>query len=265
LLAFLNQTDSNGFASFENGADSAVVTSSGVLNLTGLQQTAPADPNNPSDLTAPSKSMLKLAVQVRGQSVLESHGFSVAAIPVDFESSTPAHYETKILIGMRVNWNLQSDSGNVSDLDSVEESEVVALGERSGVLRYILTLGHSGYFTTSFVIHDFDRHLIPKLLLDFDKDGGIEVDQAFEFRDARTGASDVAIPSSGFIIRQDYYEKLHTHQWFLTTTKAGAPVTIGNISTDAGVIVPPPFLTLTEKIEKQFVKHLFIQLNIFLQ
>lgn len=255
-LTFLNQTVSNGFAAFENGAEAAVVTSSGMLNLTGLQQTAPADANNPANLSAPNASKIQLVVQVRGQNTLESHGFSVAAIPINFQCSNPVAVEKKSGIGMTVIWNLQSDSGTVADLGALEESERVAVVETSGPLRIVGTILHSSYEPTSVTNGDVDSHTISEYLLDLRSDATIEVDQLFVFEDARTGTSGVAIPNSGFIIRQDFHQNVRTHRWFLTTTKAGAPTTIEKTSTEAGLIVPPPFLTVTEKIKNQFLKHL---------
>ena len=255
-LTFLNQTDSNGFAAFENGAESAVITSSGVLNLTGLQQTAPADANNPANLSAPNKSNLQLAVQVRGQDALVSHGFSVAAIPINFQCSNPHILASKSGIGMTVTWNLHSDSGSVSDLDAVEESEVITIGERSGQFIFVGVIRPSTYEPTKDTNGDTDTHSIAQFLVHVKLfDSSVEFDQLFKFEDARTGAIDIPISNSGFIIRMDFHRNNHTRRWFLTTTKAGSPVTIGKLNTEAGLIVPPPFLTVTEKIKNQFLKH----------
>jgi hypothetical protein len=259
-LTFLNQTESNGYASFENGSTSAVVTSTSVVNLTGLQQTAATGFFIPlgslSTVSIPvnvgnNAGQLMLAVDVRDQNTLVSKGFSVAAIPVNFICSNPRIYTgDRLHKGMVVEWGLESDSGNIQDLNAVDVTEVVKTVEATGRLRYS-PLSTSTWFPAARFVPGvyFDRHLVPTLFY-IRRDESSEQDQAFEFRDTRTGANDISMPNSGFIIRQDIYKRLGSRQLMLTTTKAGAPVTVDGISTEAGFTSPTMLLTVTQRVRR---------------
>jgi probable HAF family extracellular repeat protein len=260
-LSFLNQSDNNGFAAFENGAQSDTITSTGTVNLTGLQQTAATGFFIPlgslSTLSIPVNvgeyaSQLMLAVDVRGQETIASNGFSVAAIPLNLVISKPRTYTAdRFHKGMVVDYGWESDSGNIADLDAVDMTEVVKTVEATGRLWFApldtSTWSNAAGFRPGVY---YDSHTVPVVFIRPDESS--EQDQAFEFRDTRTGANYMAMPNSGFIIRQDIYENKHTHKLFLTTTKAGAPVTVSGITTDAGLTSPTPFLTITQRVRRLF-------------
>jgi hypothetical protein len=94
-----------------------------------------------------------------------------------------------------------------------------------------------------------DRHTITKWNAYVISNETIIFDQAFEFKDARTGATDVSMPNSGFMITQAIRFNNKAHKITLTTTKSAVPVTIGRIRTGPGFTFPTTHLTVTQTVK----------------
>jgi hypothetical protein len=62
--------------------------------------------------------------------------------------------------------------------------------------------------------------------------GYIESVQGFKFKDARSGAADIGVAHSGFMITRT--AEVVGAKTFLTTSKAGAATTVSGISVAAG-------------------------------
>jgi hypothetical protein len=101
----------------------------------GGTQTAPGSGGN-----------LRLEARVRGQAVIQSKGFSVAAIPLKFKDTFLGSVNTDIDLGLLVQDSWISDSGAVADLDQVQLREQVQEAPgATGTLRG-LPLHTSGWF-----------------------------------------------------------------------------------------------------------------------
>ncbi|HEX3476135.1 MAG TPA: hypothetical protein VHT91_14015, partial [Kofleriaceae bacterium] len=87
-----------------------------------------------------------------------------------------------------------------------------------------------GYLPANVSPHGVDSHGAPVALVT--GAGYIESVQGFKFKDARSGAADIGVAHSGFMITRTA-EVVGT-KTFLTTSKAGAATTVSGISVAAG-------------------------------
>jgi len=208
-----------------NGNVTAPITSSGSVTISGVTQTAPT-----SGYTAGNAGQLLLTLQVHGQDTIQSNGFSVAAIPVNW-SITFNRLVTGSRRGIVVTNFWQSDSGVLGDLDAVERSEVVEYLPGTGIFATPLGALNSGYIDATLGSVT-DTHSFPTALLT--GTGVQDANQAFEFRDQRTGAQDVPAPNSGFLIERNVFRDPITGALMITTSKMGMAVTALGISVTAG-------------------------------
>ena len=225
-LAVTGQNASTGTVTI-NGNDTQDLTSSSSVNLSGGTQTAPT-----AGYTAGNAGNLMLTVRVRGQDTAQSAGFSVAAIPVNWSIALPSNsLVTGSRRGIRVINSWKSDSGVLGDLGAVERSEVVEYLPGTGIFTVPPGALNSGYIDATLGSAT-DTHSVSTALLT--GTGVQDANQAFEFRDQRTGAQDVPAPNSGYRIERNVFRDPITGALMITTSKMGMAVTALGISVTAG-------------------------------
>lgn len=199
-----------------NGAATVDVTASTAVNLRGTTQTTPGNAGN-----------LHLVAEQGGARLATSNAFSVSAIPQNF-SITFNSLVTGARRGIRVNNHWESDSGVVADLDQAERSEQVEYGAGTGIFAGVTGV-NSGYLPA----HNpprVDRHSIAAAALT--GAGTLTANQTFIFRDHRTGAADIPVRNSGFLIERRATPFLGVV--LFTTSKSGAAVTANGFASAAG-------------------------------
>jgi outer membrane protein OmpA-like peptidoglycan-associated protein len=199
-----------------NGAATVDVTASTAVNLRGTTQTTPGNAGN-----------LHLVAEQGGGRLATSNAFSVSAIPQNF-SITFNSLVTGARRGIRVNNHWESDSGVVADLDQAERSEQVEYGAGTGIFAGVTGV-NSGYLPA----HNpprVDSHSVGTALLT--GAGTLTANQTFIFRDHRTGAADIPVRNSGFLIARRATPLFGVV--FFTTSKSGAAVTANGFASAAG-------------------------------
>jgi uncharacterized repeat protein (TIGR03803 family) len=244
-LTVVGQDAINGTVNID-GNPTENLTSSAKVRLFGGIQTSPGSADN-----------LQLALQVRGQVTIRSDGFSVAAIPLNYsddELLVLRHF-TVTGRGFRVQGTWDSDSGVIADLDQVHISEAVEYPLGEGLFRVPPEPKNSKYLpgTSSGTPDAVDNIVVPLsditgLLKAFPgvKDGFQEALQTSKFVDDRTGAFDVPMQKSGYLITRAVYPD--NGILYITTTLAGEATTANGISSDAGATMPSP-ISETQPVE----------------
>jgi hypothetical protein len=201
-----------------DGAATKTMSASGALILHGTAQTDPG-----------SGGTLALVAKVGTDEIGKSNAFTICAIPTTV-SVAFSGLITGTKRGIKMTTSNDSDSGSVADLDKVQMSEMVKYQNGTGCFAGISSGNNSGYLPANASPHGEDSHSTPASLLT--GPGHIESVQAFKFKDLRSGATDIGVAHSGFMITRTA-EVVGTKK-FLTTSKAGAATTVSGITVAAG-------------------------------
>jgi hypothetical protein len=201
-----------------DGAATKTMNASGAVRLRGTAQTAPG-----------SAGTLSLVAKVGTDEIGRSNAFTICAIPATV-SVAFGGLITGSERGIKMTTSNDSDSGAVADLDQIQMSEMVKYQNGTGCFAGITSGSNSGYLPANATPHGEDSHGTPVSLVT--GTGYIESVQGFKFKDARSGASDIGVAHSGFMITRTA-EVVGT-KTFLTTSKAGAATTVSGISVAAG-------------------------------
>jgi hypothetical protein len=201
-----------------DGAATKTMNASGAVSLRGTAQTAPG-----------SAGTLSLVAKVGTDEIGRSNAFTICAIPTTV-SVAFGGLITGSERGIKMTTSNDSDSGAVADLDQVQMSEMVKYQNGTGCFAGINSGSNSGYLTANTTPHGEDSHGTPVSLLT--GVGFIESVQGFKFKDARSGAADIGVAHSGFMITRT--AEVVGAKTFLTTSKAGAATTVSGISVAAG-------------------------------
>jgi hypothetical protein len=225
-LSITGQSADNGTVTI-NGDPTVNVVKTGPVNLRGTAQTKATAGDGGGNA-----GKLVLLAQVRGADAAKSDGFSVSAVPQNWKVTFDELITGGGRLGIRVINSWESDSGDLSDLDQVERSEVVEYLAGTGVFKPVKSGENSGYKSaTSGEITD--SHSTPVALLKGPGGvGKIVANQTFKFKDKRTGVKDIPATNSGFTITRDLF--MMNGKLMLTTTKEGADVTAKGIASKAG-------------------------------
>ena len=182
---------------------------------------------------------LFFTVQVRGLDTLQSPGFSVAAIPVDWVTKLKKEVTTIIdpksgreekVRGIIVLNSWQSDSMNLDDLVGVQRSEVIEDLPGTGIFAKRGQSTHSAY-SDAAAGATYDFHTTP---LSWLTGKGMQLtNQLFVFDDTRTGAQGVVAPNSGFQISRVVTRNAKRKGLTITTSKVGMAVTVNNLMSKA--------------------------------
>jgi hypothetical protein len=222
-LAVKGQSAKHGTVTVD-GKATLDITSTGPVNLRGGTQTEAA-----AAFSAPNAGKLTLVARVRGKDTIKSSGFSVAAIitgvTIEFNGLIAAGGER----GIKVDTTYTSDSNVLADLGAVDVSEEVTYGVGTGVFAGVKG-DTSGYILAT--VPQVDQHATPLGLIKA-PGGTIQAFQAFKFRDRRTGAQDIPVANSGFIITRTVFTDAGGGVR-LTTNKKPAATTVHGITTTAG-------------------------------
>lgn len=222
-LAKLNNSAANGDFTIGGSATQDVTTTT-TVNLRGTVQTgATAAPGGGN------AGNLRLVAQVRGTNTVQSNGFSVAAIPVNFVTAFSGDINDGTSVGLRVTNSWTSDSGVLGDLDAVQRSEQVEVVTATGV--FSGTGGVTSGFFPATIGSLTDSHSTPDAILT--GNGTRIANQTFIYNDLRTGATNASCPNSGFIITRTATLNADGSVTFVTR-KAGAATTANGHTSTAG-------------------------------
>ncbi len=249
--------DSTGLVILNGGSlnQSAKVTSSGTVNLLGVNQTVPSTTFNGSNYgqLGGNAGKLNLVVGVHGEDAISSNGFSVAAIPVkDVETlAEPSTYVGRLgdgrrVVGIEVLDTFTSDSGDPSDLDQVYVKEQVQSDpdQETGVFQGAKPVN------SDFVINvknptelldasqpQADYHTVTVSAFRA-KGGKATASQTLTFVDARTGSFDIPMGNSGYIITKEVSFDRTARKGYLLVTKTGASTIANGFASQAGETNP---------------------------
>lgn len=194
-----------------NGKAWKSMSSSGSVRLRGTAQTEPGHAG-----------ALAIVAKIGDTEVGRSNAFTICAIP----TRVSAAFDSLITgpeRGIRMRLTNDSDSGSIADLDQVQISEVV---EYRGWCFGDLEPGNSQYLPANQNPHGVDSHglatevieravLKPRSRICAAPSPTMGAWQGFKFKDARSGASDIPVASSGYrILRAAEREGNHV---FITT------------------------------------------------
>jgi hypothetical protein len=251
-LSITGQSNNNGMVNI-NGKNMINITSSGSIELEGIDQTdisGSVDANGKivGNIGLNAGNLL-LTVDAHGVTALQSHGFSVAAIPIGYvetfkspiDSTHPDprntcnhKYNTR---GFDVTVVPISDSGSSSDLGGIYISEQVQYVDsklKGGVFNevasenstYLSAIPDPGNIRGD--VHSVDATVVKA-------PGGTEyVFQTHIFLDLRTGAYDIPVSNSGYVLARKV-SQLGTG-WIITTTEVGAATTANSYGSSAGTL-----------------------------
>ena len=246
-LAKIGNSGANGDFTIDGSASEAISKTT-TVNLSGTTQTAQTGGSGGGNA-----GNLALVAQVRGQAAVQSSGFSVAAIPMNFTDVLLRLYNNSNnggngLCGMQVQDGWASDSGTVADLDQVMISEKVQVqGTATGILQFQQNPSTSGYQSATDSPPPPDTHAVACNLIPLPMPGGslLTEAQVSVFEDFRTGAVNVPMANSGFLITfaiaPDGSGVNH-----LTVIKTGAAETVSGSTSNAGTTTPPGGIQTTQ-------------------
>ncbi len=232
----------NGSATIDGSPQSSfAVSGTQSVKLRGVSQTALG-----------SAGHLKLVARQHGTLLAESNGFSVSSIPqnmshpfdrllTDADCTSVGLAAGCGLRGMLVDQNMDSDSGVPADLDQAQESERIQVRLATGIFAGA-TPNTGCYVSCTPSPPDANGS---GGLAGASSSGVFMTSQTFMFRDNRTGASEVPMTRSGFIITLTVAPKpgsgiLGFFQDFqLTTSSIGTATS----STDPNKVCPSGTIT----------------------
>jgi hypothetical protein len=191
-----------------------------------------------------------VAAQVRGQSTVQSNGFSVAALP-DGVSATYVGLAAPNppWLGIVVSLALTSDSGSILDLDQVQWAENVQVTESNGSL-VGLKMKTSGYLTAVFdagAATDTHATNMTRIAL---TQADITSLQYMMFLDLRTGVANVPFEYSGYTIYQLLSGSVGS-TYTMTISQTGTVVSIGSATVLPGATSPVSPITVTQTAVQQ--------------
>ena len=213
------------------------VISSQTVNVRGASQTTPTGGNGGGNA-----GNLALGVAVRSQPVLQSAGFSVAAIPVGMIGRLIGNCTAALCRsgydGIVVGYDVFPDSTTITDLDQVTILEQVQVVAATGSLTPLLSDVNTsvqpiprpanGTFT--------DRHDVPTV--DVTGTGTSLSAQVFIFNDLRTGVTNIPIQASGFNITRSISAD-NSGDLIVRTSVFGQAATAKGYTTSAGQTTSP--------------------------
>ena len=225
-LLVTDQGDAAAGNVFVDGEITESLAATKVVELDGGNQTFPGHAAH-----------LQLTAQVRGDNTIQSAGFSVAAIPINFVVTFKSEV-TNGAVGFIVNTKWSSDDGFVDALGDTMLSESVQYEPGTGVFTNPAPANNSHYNVSGDQENAFDTHsritaeIIAGAATYSTTSGKLIAEQTFMFNDTRTGATDIPMQNSGFLIKRTVYAI--EGKLYCTTSKVGAAVTANGVSSAAG-------------------------------
>jgi outer membrane protein OmpA-like peptidoglycan-associated protein len=163
-----------------------VVAGAQTVNLRGVIQTTPGSGGN-----------LRLMARQRGALLAQSDGFSVSSIPQNM-SFTFNSLVTGNKRGILVDLDWQSDSTvKTPDLNQAEHSERIELTGGTGIFAGAANPHTSCYLNSTSAQQDENSE---GPLAALHGSGSLTAKQTFIFKDKRTGATDIPMTNSGFLV-----------------------------------------------------------------
>ncbi len=202
-----------------NGQAEARISADCYLQLRGVTQTQPGHAGN---------LMLEVLLS-EGPLLARSDGFSVAAIPQNWSVTGWQPTDEEGFVGLDIQDEWESDSGQLGDLDEVQITEVMETVTKTGCCMG-LPERDSGYIIAHEV--SIDAHAIRDEYMT--GPGRWVVNQTHAFRDRRTGANGISMANSGYRITLEVKKKPSSSAYQVTVTKEGAALTVRGVSSGAG-------------------------------
>lgn len=146
---------------------------------------------------------------------------------------------------------VSSDGGSLGDLEQVQFGEILGMPVQTGSLSNQV-LGSPGPYAAA-IPGQWDEHSINVTSITSQTPGSVTVNQIFAFRDLRTGAYNVPISNSGYVIVHEMDcppppAFVTTYACSITTSLTGAGVSVGNAVVLPGATSPSP-ISLTQPVE----------------
>jgi hypothetical protein len=231
-LAPLNINSTNGMFTIGGGSTHDIVQTE-VVNLMGTFQTAATYVGDGGG----NAGNLKIAARVRGQTAVESNGFSVAAIMGWYYTAFIGPVTNAGWVGMYVTVGFWADSGVMSDLNAVMQREEVQVASPGGTgVFQNISLQTSNWIWATMV--GDDEHSVTTSALNA-PGGQFTANQTHVFWDRRTGAKRVPAATSGYQV--PFVSAQDSRSIFdLTVRKYGSSVTANGVYSDAGYTDHPP-------------------------
>jgi len=231
VLSIDGQGASNGTATIDGAATLPLeTTESRTVDLQGVTQT---DGN--AQTVGRNAGNLRLVAMQAGTRLAASNGFSVSSIPQNLSFTFVGPVTSQDERGFVLIYDWQSDSGERVEVDL----------QKAGLLERVEIASATGIFagrpppTTqdrycSAANALPDRHTIGPPLAAFKGQGMQITKQTFMFQDLRSGAQDVPMTNSGFLIIRTIFENVPGPGFKIITAKAGFATTAVSISSGAG-------------------------------
>lgn len=181
-LSVAGASAANGTVTIDGVATKDLVGSA-TVNLRGATQSSPGNAGK-----------LNLIASQGGTEIGRSGGFSVSAVP-QFYTDVFDHDLTGGRRGFVVQDGWESDSGSIADLDQADISEQVEVTTQTGCFAG-LAGNVSSYLAANSLTQD--THSTPTATLT--SAGRRIAQQTCEFRDKRTGANDIPMRDSGYVL-----------------------------------------------------------------
>jgi hypothetical protein len=200
-----------------NGAGQASLKATAVIKLRGTTQT-----------TEGKGGSLKIVAKQGSTTLATSGGFSVSSIPQNY---TDTFFEliTGDSRGFVVQDGWSPDSGGpLSDLDKTEISELVEYGAGTGC--FAGGTGRNSLYLPGNVLSK-DSHSWP--VSELTSPGTLVAAQVCQFKDNRSGSSDIPMTKSGYKVTRRNALK-SAGKFALTTSKVGSAATAKGVSSAAG-------------------------------
>ena len=191
MLTVVGGSAINGVATVDGDTSTEILSTSSVL-LEGTMQTAP---------TGHRGGALKLVATIGATVLAESNYFAVSAIPRRASAAYIQPIDNGRLLGMEVENDWSSDSGEESDLDKVRVWETVETKSKDGCFKNHPPTDRNPRHVAG------DRAPIPDshatAVRSLDSAGTMDNQQVLKFEDLRSGSPQVPMEGSGFAIRRE--------------------------------------------------------------
>jgi hypothetical protein len=231
ILSIEGAGAANGTATIAGSATAFPLDVAGnhIINLQGIVQTTENNAGN-----------LRLVATHAGATLAARNGFSISAIPqnLNFTGSSPFKNNDKeddkefVKLGFVVTYDWESDSNNLRDLDRTLQCEVVEIAFASGVLGDVVLLTNPCNPSSQSISDTHELKVAElkdsKVIWKRDGLGTFITKQTFVFQDRRSGATDVPMTHSGFVMTRIIFGNE------IISTKAGAATTAHGVSSEAG-------------------------------
>jgi len=211
---------SNGAVTID-GADSVLLRASATVQLRGMIQTKPGSAGN-----------LKLLVIQEEAGFMYSSGFSVSSVPQNVSTGLSGKDPVPGYMGIVALNTWESDSRDIADLDEVEIKEEIYVKEATGSYKGASQYTSGWMAAASGYMDDHHTDAVKNLTKPIPQASSKAVHQGFIFNCARTGAAEIPVMNSGFLITRSIV--FENWEWLYENRKIGKTVIVKGTTVGAG-------------------------------